>query len=98
MRLGRTGTLVNMNAADVLGYSTALSSLGIVIEGHGELYADTPDLTPVVTLKDGTQPEFISSSVSTDGENIVYRMLFRTPVDTSQVAQLTLSGQPVVWN
>lgn len=76
----------------------ALSSLGIVIEGHGELYADTPDLTPVVTLKDGTQPEFISSSVSTDGEHIVYRMLFRTPVDTSQVAQLTLSGQPVVWN
>lgn len=77
----------------------SLSSLGITIEGNGELYADSPDLTPVVTLLDGTQPEFISSSVSTDDQgNIVYRMLFRTPVDTSQVATVTLSGQPVVWN
>lgn len=77
----------------------SLSSLGITIEGNGELYADSPDLTPVVTLQDGTQPEFISSSVSTDDQgNIVYRMLFRTPVDTSQVATVTLSGQPVVWN
>lgn len=76
----------------------ALSNLGIAIEGHGELYADSPDLTPVVTLKDGTEPEFISSSVSTDGETIVYRMLFRTPVDTSQVASVTLCGQPVIWD
>lgn len=77
----------------------SLSSLGITIEGNGELYADSLDLTPVVTLQDGTQPEFISSSVSTDDQgNIVYRMLFRTPVDTSQVATVTLSGQPVVWN
>lgn len=77
----------------------SLSNLGITIEGNGELYADSPDLTPVVTLQDGTQPEFISSSVSTDDQgNIVYRMLFRTPVDTSQVASVTLSGQPVVWN
>ena len=77
----------------------SLSSLGITIGGNGELYADSLDLTPVVTLQDGTQPEFISSSVSTDDQgNIVYRMLFRTPVDTSQVATVTLSGQPVVWN
>lgn len=77
----------------------SLSSLGITIEGNGELYADSLDLTPVVILQDGTQPEFISSSVSTDDQgNIVYRMLFRTPVDTSQVATVTLSGQPVVWN
>ncbi|HIX34769.1 MAG TPA: hypothetical protein IAA46_12245 [Candidatus Gemmiger avium] len=77
----------------------SLSSLGITIAGNGELYADSLDLTPVVTLQDGTQPEFISSSVSTDDQgNIVYRMLFRTPVDTSQVATVTLSGQPVVWN
>lgn len=77
----------------------SLSSLGITIAGNGELYADSLDLTPVVILQDGTQPEFISSSVSTDDQgNIVYRMLFRTPVDTSQVATVTLSGQPVVWN
>lgn len=75
----------------------SLSSLGLTIEGQGELYADSPNLAPVVTMADGSQSEFISSSVSTDGENIVYRMLFLIPVDTDQVAQVTLQGQPVVW-
>ena len=41
MRLGRTGTLVNMNAADVLGYSTALSSLGINAEAGGSAVSRT---------------------------------------------------------
>lgn len=77
----------------------SLSSLGITIEGRGELYADSPDLAPVVTLKDGAEAEFFSSSVSTDDQgNIVYRMLFRTPVDASQVARVTLQGRPVVWD
>ena len=35
MRLGRTGTLVGMSAADTLGYATALSSMGIEAEAGG---------------------------------------------------------------
>lgn len=41
MRLGRTGTLVGMSAADILGYSTALSSLGINAEAGGSAVSRT---------------------------------------------------------
>ena len=35
LRLGRTGQVVNMNAASILGYATALSSMGIEAEAGG---------------------------------------------------------------
>lgn len=41
LRLGRTGTVVGISAQDVLGYSTALSSLGIDAEAGGSAVSRT---------------------------------------------------------
>ena len=41
LRLGRTGTVVGISAQDVLGYSTALSSLGIEAEAGGSAVSRT---------------------------------------------------------
>lgn len=55
LRLGRTGQVVNMNAASILGYATALSSMGIEAEAGGSAVSRIWRDIEMATVKGGKQ-------------------------------------------
>ena len=68
-----------------------ISPIGVSVSATGELFAHSTSPDIIVTRTDGSVIECNSSSMTTDGKNILFKDIFETPLKTKEIAYVTIN-------